>query len=125
MYRSEIEKLIHENFGGIIQDYPWEDSPEYTVFRHADNRKWFALITKVKFSVLHIDKEGAVDIINLKCDPDMIEELVRLPGILPAYHMNKQHWITVLLNGSVKPEKLVSLIDISYQLTAKKRRLEE
>lgn len=120
MYRSETEKFIHENFGGIIQDYPWEDSPEYTVFRHADNRKWFALITKVKFSVLDIDKVGMVDIINLKCDPDLVEEIVWLPGILPAYHMNKRHWITVLLDGTVDQERMSSLIDMSYRLTAKK-----
>lgn len=69
MNRTETEKFIHENFAGIIQDYPWTDTPEYTVFRHADNRKWFALIASVSYQTLGIDRPNIVNFINLKCDP--------------------------------------------------------
>lgn len=119
MNRKQTESFIHENFAGIIQDYPWEDTPEYTVFRHADNRKWFALVADVKYQTLGLDKPGIVNFINLKCDPDLVEEVVAHPGILPAYHMNKRHWITVLLDGSCAESELKSLIDLSYRLTAK------
>lgn len=66
MNRSQTVAFIHENFAGIIQDWPWEDTPEYTVFRHADNRKWFALVANIEYSTLGIDKLGNVDFINLK-----------------------------------------------------------
>ncbi len=122
MIRSDVEALIHSNFGGIVQDYPWEDSPEYTIFRHADNKKWFALIAKVKYQALNIDKAGSTDIINLKSDPDLIEELIKTPAILPAYHMNKRHWITIRLDQFENLDLLGSLIDKSYGLTSKKRR---
>lgn len=139
MNRPEIENFIHTNFAGFTQDYPWEDTPEYTVFRHNDNRKWFALIATVSYASLKLPQpnknstnssgleppqpspSNKIDIINLKSDPDLIEELLRSPGILPAYHMNKTHWITIPLNGQCPDDQLKSLIALSYKLTSKKR----
>lgn len=123
MDRSSTEAFIHANFGGISQDYPWEDLPEYTVFRHQDNHKWFALVARVKYRTLKIDRDGEVDFINLKSDPDLIEGLTKEPGVLPAYHMNKRHWLTLLLDGSCDAEHLRALIAVSYQLTAKRHRV--
>lgn len=132
MNRESTLKFIRANFGGVIEDSPWQDSPEYTVFRHVDNRKWFALFATVPYSTLakqnphrfckltKVELEGLVDILNLKSDPDLIEEIIKTPGILPAYHMNKRHWITVLLDATCPPERIKSLIDLSYNLTAKK-----
>ena len=58
--------------------------------------------------------------VNLKCDPERAIELrEEYTGIIPGYHMNKQHWNTVYTNGSV-PQKLVrELIDHSYDLVLK------
>lgn len=120
MNRIETEQFILENFGSIIQDWPWEDTPKYTVFRHADNRKWFALIANAKYQTLGIDKPGNIDFINLKSDPDLIEDLIHEPGILPAYHMNKRHWLTIPLDGSCIDDKVKNLIALSYDLTANK-----
>jgi len=120
MNRQQVENFIHENFGGISQDFPWEDSPEYTVFRHVDNHKWFALIMRVKYITIGINRPGELDIINVKSDPDLVEELTKLPGIIQAYHMNKRHWVTILLDGSCADNRIKSLISLSYQLTSKK-----
>ncbi len=117
MDRAQTETFIHENFGGILQDWPWDETPDYTVFRHADNRKWFALIANVKYQTLGLDQPGNVDFINLKCDPDLLETLVQEPGILPAYHMNKRHWLTIPLDGRCSADQIKSLIDLSYRLT--------
>jgi predicted DNA-binding protein (MmcQ/YjbR family) len=55
--------------------------------------------------------------INLKCDP---EEAIALrekySGIIPGYHMNKKHWNTVLMDGSVPDKLTLELIDLSYNL---------
>lgn len=122
MDRAATIEFIHENFGGIIEDHPWEDSPEYTVFRHADNHKWFALIARVKYQTLGINHPGEVDFINLKADPDLIETLVANREVLPAYHMNKRHWLTIPLDRSHSTAQIQDLIALSYQLTAHKRR---
>lgn len=116
--REEIEKYINENYDAI-QEYPWEKYPKFTTFKHSNNKKWFALIADVSYEKLKIQKEGIVDVINLKNIPEMIGSLRKDNGILPAYHMNKEHWITILLDGSVPKQKIYDLIDISYELTSK------
>lgn len=60
---------------------------------------------------------ATVDVINLKCDPAFSGSLKQQPGILPAYHMNKENWITVVLDGTVPEELVFSLLDMSFQLT--------
>ena len=55
--------------------------------------------------------------INLKCDPAKAEILRELyPAIIPGYHMNKRHWNTVLLDGSIPDVEIFSMIDESYDL---------
>ena len=116
--REKIEKYIIENYD-ILQEYPWDKYPNFTTFKHKNNKKWFALIMDVPFKKINIDKEGTVDAINLKNIPELIGGLRKEQGILPAYHMNKEHWITVLLDGTVPEERICSLIDLSYELTIK------
>ena len=100
-------------------EYLWKRYPEYAVFRHADNNKWFALQAAVPGEKLGIDRNEPVQIINVKVDDIFFRDmLINQEGIIPAYHMNKQHWITVLLDGSVKQEQVFDLIDASYMATA-------
>ncbi len=117
--REEIEKYINKKYDAL-QEYPWQDSPNHTTFKHKENKKWFALIMDVPYEKLKINKCGNANVINLKNIPEMIGSLRTIEGILPAYHMNKEHWITVLLDGTVPKEKVCDLIDISYDLTTKK-----
>lgn len=119
MNRQETEVFINQTFTNIAQDYPWEDFPDYTIFRHADTRKWFALITRIKYSTFIPNRPGEVDFINLKSDPDLIETLLKKPGFFPAYHMNKTHWFTILLDGSVPAPEIQPLIAMSFALTNK------
>lgn len=122
MNRTEVEAFIRQEFGGVIVDYPWESTPSYAVYRHTENRKWFALVANVDHQALHLGCDGEVDFINLKCDPDLIDDLLREPGILPAYHMNKRHWIAILLDRNFPVEQLQSLVALSYRLTSKTHR---
>ena len=117
--RKEIEKYINEKYD-ILQEYPWNDSPSSTTFKHKNNLKWFALIMEIPYYRLGINKDGNVNAINLKNIPEILGGLRKDEGILPAYHMNKEHWITVLLDGTVQKQKICELIDISYDLTLKK-----
>ncbi len=117
--REEIEKYIKENYD-VLQEHPWKEYPNYTTFKHNNNQKWFAIIMDVPFEKLKINKDGVVNVINLKNIPEMIGGLRKEKGILPAYHMNKEHWITILLDGTVSKKKICELIDLSYDLTRKK-----
>ena len=107
-------------------EYPWAKYDSNAVFRHSDNKKWFALIMDVEKGKLGLSGCEHVDVVNLKIGDMMLREmLVQQEGILPAYHMNKEHWITVLLDGTVEEEKVCELIDISFLATAPKKRKEK
>lgn len=104
----------------VESDYPWQNDDKSAVLRHRDNKKWFALIMRLSPGRLGLECEGWIDVINLKSDPILIGDLRQRQGFLPAYHMNKDSWITVALDGSVGEEEIFSLIDLSYKLTKSK-----
>lgn len=103
-------------------DHPFPKDFESAVFRHRGNQKWFALIMRVGRDKLGLSGEGGIDIVNVKTEPQMAASLVGSGGIYPAYHMNKTHWVTVLLDGSVPDNTVKNLVDISFSLTAPKKR---
>ena len=71
---------------------------------------------------LGLQEPGCLDVVNFKCDTRLIGALRREPGFFPAYHMNKDSWITVALDGSVPDDKIKTLLDASYDATAPKTR---
>lgn len=119
MNRTELEKYICETYG-TNPDSPWLKYPEHKVFRHRGNNKWFALIMEVSKVRLGLQEEGNVDIVNFKCDPVLIGSLRAESGFFPAYHMSRERWITVSLDGRVSDEKMKMLLDMSFELTAPK-----
>ena len=121
MDRKKLEQLIFDTCS-VEPDYPWMDTPESAVFRHPDNRKWFALVTTVSRSKLGLPGQQPVDIVNLKCDPLLIGSLRMEPGFYPAYHMNKDNWITAALDGSAPDDTIRMLLEMSYAATAPKLR---
>ena len=119
MTRKEFEEMIFDSYG-IKGDYPFDKDLETAVFRHQDNKKWFALAMRIPERKLGRKSDKIIDVVNLKCDPEIIFSLWQDEGIFPAYHMNKNHWITVCLDGSVSKKTVAWLTDISFSLTAKK-----
>lgn len=89
MNRSEWKQYILETYHAV-SDRPWPRYPNHEVFRHPGNRKWFALMMDVPGEKLGLPERGMLDILNLKCDPVLIASLRGAPGLLPAYHMNKE-----------------------------------
>ena len=121
MNREELEAYILNHYSAQ-PDYPWADTPRAAVFRHAGNRKWFALLMEVPRDKLGLAGTEKLDIVNFKCDPILIASLRAEPGIFPAYHMNKASWITASLDGSVQAKTIELLLDVSYELTKPKPR---
>ncbi len=103
-------------------EYPWADSPDAAVFRHRGNRKWFALRMVIPRNRLGLPGEESIEILNVKCDPTAIGSFRAMPGVYPAYHMNKTHWLSVALDGSATEETIRLLLEISYRLTAPRPR---
>lgn len=104
---------------GVEPDFPFPNYPDIPVLRHHGTRKWFAIFMNVSRSVLRLDGDDPVDIMNVKCDPILSGSLRMQEGYLPGYHMNHDQWLTVLLDGTVPYEEIIPLLDMSYDMTFK------
>lgn len=124
MNRTDLEQFILEYYS-TEPDYPWMKYPNYAVFRHRGNQKWFAAILDVPKSKLGLLGEEPLDVVNFKCDPILIGSLLGEPGIFPGYHMNKDSWISVALDGSVADDKIKLLLDMSYEATKPKTKVKK
>lgn len=116
MTRQQLIDHIKDTYG-IIEDYPWEKDKTSAVFRHPNNKKWFAITLNISAAKLGIDSDKQLDIVNVKCDPLMIGSITREAGFFPAYHMNKTNWISIALDGSADDEKIKWLLDMSFDAT--------
>ncbi|MCD8373083.1 MAG: MmcQ/YjbR family DNA-binding protein [Clostridia bacterium] len=119
---------------GASCDYPWEGDFTSCVIRHTESKKWFGLLFEASgkslLKGLEEDKRrlvepyaggnSQVDILNLKCDPALSVIIQHsFAGVIPAYHMNKTHWITIILQSDVPEKDIKMLIDMSFELTKK------
>jgi len=119
--REPVIQHIRDTYG-VEPEYLWADLPNSAVFRHPASKKWFAIIMDVPSNRLGLPGELPVDVMNVKCGPVMAGSLLSERGFLPAYHMNKDHWISILLDGSVPEEQVFPLLELSYDSVAPKRR---
>lgn len=104
---------------GTSPDYPFDEDFETAVFRHNDNRKWFALSMQVSRRKFGIDSDEVIEVVNLKLPTEMFGSFGAADGVYPAYHMNKLHWISVLLPDA--PDDVVQfLTNVSFEATRAK-----
>ena len=121
MNKRELAAYIQDYYG-IKPDYPWMKHLNHAVFRHPCNRKWFALMMDVPRNKLGLSGSDVLDVVNLKCQSQYLDALLEEKGFFPGYHMNKAHWVTVALDGSVEEYKIKMILDMSYNATAPKIR---
>lgn len=119
MNRLELKQYIAETYG-IEPDCPWIKNPDFEVYRHSNNKKWFALIMDIPRNRIGLRGTDTIDVVNLKCDPLLLGSVRTESGIFPAYHMNKENWVTAALDGSASDEIIKMLLDVSYELTVAK-----
>ena len=102
-------------------DYPFDEDFETAVLRHADNRKWYAIVMRVSRRKFGFDSDEVIDVVNLKLPTEMFGSFGAADGVYPAYHMNKLHWISVLLPDA--PNEVVQfLLNASFEATKTKRK---
>ena len=115
MTRGELTRYIFDTYS-VEPDYPFPGDNTSAVFRHAGNRKWFALVMNIPAQKLGLPSENRIDIVNMKCDSVLIGSFRGLPGLFPAYHMNKRHWLSGILDRAER-EDVEFLLNISFDLT--------
>ncbi len=97
-------------------DYPFQKYPTYAVFRYVPNRKWYALVMNIKRGLVEKDcaaskKDEIIEVVNLKVKPEAMDDLYKIEGIYPGYHMGKSSWISIVLDDRVSDDLILSLID--------------
>lgn len=109
MNRDDVIKYCLE-LPEVYEDYPFPDDNISVTMKHKNNNKWFALLMNVK----------GLDYLNIKTEPEYSELLRKTyEYIIPAYHMNKEHWNTIVLSEKCDKELVKQLIEKSYDLTQK------
>ena len=109
---------------GTAADYPFDEDFETAVLRHSDNRKWYALAMRVSRRKFGIDSDEVIEVVNLKLPTEMFGSFGATDGVYPAYHMNKFHWISVLLPDA--PDDVVKfLVNASFEVTKSKKKVKK
>lgn len=122
VFKSDLTKTlirhIRDTYGDELE-YLWEKFPECAVARRKDNRKWYAVFLTVSRRKLGFDSDETVEVLDLRMTPEETVRNVDGVKLLPGYHMNKKHWISVCLDGIVPPDEICGLLDESYRLAHK------
>ncbi len=119
--REELIRFARETFGAE-PEYLWARTPDAFILRHTAGGKWFAVMMAVRRDRLGLAGTEPADVLNLKCGELLLGSLLGRPGFLPAYHMSKSQWVSILLDGSVPEEEIKDLLHISYDLTETMKR---
>ena len=97
-------------------DYPFDEDFETAVLRHTDNRKWYAIVMKVSRRKFGFENDEVIDVVNLKLPTEMFGSFGATDGVYPAYHMNKLHWISILLPDA-SDDIVQFLANVSFEAT--------
>ncbi|SDB50028.1 MmcQ/YjbR family DNA-binding protein [Butyrivibrio sp. INlla16] len=116
--RQDVFDYVKKKYKSKIE-YLWKRYPDYAVFRHDDNQKWYGIVMNVSRDKLGLSGTDVVDVLNVKLDDLMYRDiLLQQEGILPGYHISRGNWISILLDGTVSFEQICDLIDTGYEVTA-------
>ena len=121
-YSSKQANIMHEwmmNQLHDIADHPFTKSQnskrtvdnDFTAYKPNGCDKMYALMFTI--GKRKLDKtcdDEYVDAVNIKVEPSKVEDLLQLHGFYPAYHMNKKHWVTAILDGTIKDETIKDLL---------------
>lgn len=116
---KEVIKYVKEKYNDDLE-YLWNKFPENAVWRNKINNKWYGTLLIISERKLKLEKDKMVDIIGLRYSKDKIKEIVDNEKIFEGYHMNKNSWITIRLDGSLETDKICELIDNSYNISLTK-----
>lgn len=117
-FSHSIINYVRETYNDELE-FLWSRFPNNAILRHKDTKKWYAVLLTVSKRKIGIDSDDIIEIIDLHLSPQNILSVVDNKKYFPGYHMNKKHWCTICLDGSVSLNEIYMRIDESYKLAAK------
>ena len=120
MTRFDLDAHINKTYG-VFAERLFQKSPATAIYRHPSGRKWFAIIMELNPKILGIQSDSPITVVNLKVDPILGDILRTEDGFYPAYHMNKEKWITAVIDENSDEQKILGLLAMSHRLTKTKK----
>lgn len=115
----ELISYVDAQYGRSLE-FLWPTSPGNAIWRRGDNGKWFGIVMTLRHNKIEPGAgDSVIEILDVRCAPDMIDFVVDKQKIFPGWHMNKRHWITIVLDGRMDIRQIYSLLDNSYALAHK------
>lgn len=111
----ELIEQIRERYG-CEPEFLWKSSPSSSIFRREDTRKWLGVLMVISLNKLGLKSKEEAEVLDLRFPADQILEAIDHRKIFPGWHMNKKHWISIVLDGSLSNEEILTLVQQSYEL---------
>lgn len=109
---------VRETYGNELE-FLWKSAPDSAIWRRDDTAKWYAVLMVITKRKLGLDSDELVEVLDLRVPPDEMASLIDQKRYFPGFHMNKKHWCTICLDGSVSLDELYQRIAESYRLAVK------
>ena len=114
-YSESVIEYARNTYGDELE-FLWEKSPKNAILRRKDNRKWYAALLTISQSKLGAFPDEEIEVLDLRAAPEAIPDMVDGKRVFAGYHMNKKHWITLPLDGTLPAEEICAMLDTSYAL---------
>jgi predicted DNA-binding protein (MmcQ/YjbR family) len=118
MTLDELEKYLSARYEALA-DHSFKEDVSVLVYSRPDNKKWFAAAKNVGRRSVDAGSEGRINILNVKLSPKEVATLRSREGFRPAWRMNQNSWVTILLDGTVADDEIYSLVDKACALAGK------
>ncbi|MDO4567415.1 MAG: MmcQ/YjbR family DNA-binding protein [Clostridia bacterium] len=115
---GQLISYVRERYGDELE-FLWAKLPDNAVWRRKDTGKWYGVLLTLSGRKLGAASDDVIEIVDLRIPPDELAALVDGKTYFPGYHMNKQRWCTVVLDGSADLADICRLLDASYRLATK------
>lgn len=123
VFKSEYARKVISYIRGKYKnelEYLWQRFSDNAVVRRMDNRKWYAVFMVISKAKLGVPDDEIIEILDLRANTEDIESIVDNKRYFRGYHMNKKHWITICLDGSVPIDEIYERLDKSYDIAGKR-----
>lgn len=114
-YSQSVIEYARNTYGDELE-FLWEKFPKNAIWRRKDNRKWYAALLTISRSKLGAFPDEEIEVLDLRAAPEAIPDMVDGKRVFAGYHMNKKHWITLPLDGTLPAEEICAMLDTSYAL---------
>lgn len=114
-YSKKLIEYVRNKYGDELE-FLWEKFSNNAIWRRKDNKKWYAIMVVIPKNKIDDISDEIIDALVIRADREQIPTLVDNKQIYKGYHMNKNSWITICLDGLVDFEKICNFLDESYIL---------